>query len=47
MLEIDGIDRAYIEQESDHLMIVPTAAGFDPRPVVEALEARGYRVEPK
>lgn len=47
MLEVDGIERAYIEQATDHLMIVPSSADFDARPVVEALTARGYRVERK
>ena len=44
MLELDGIESAFIEQATDHLMIVPSRPDFNPRRVTEALEARGYSV---
>ena len=46
MLTIPGIKKAYIDQESEHLVIEPTEDSFEVRPVIESLEARGYTVSP-
>ena len=45
MLELPGIAEAYIDQAADRVVVVPASEPFDPRPVIEALKARGYTVE--
>ena len=44
MQKVKGIDKAYIDQESEHL-VVETKGEFSTRRLIESLKARGYTVE--